>query len=277
MNNAPANEWRLMRRYFQAERVSYAEMLKARPEASRVTARTENWFRRTAQSWQSLNNNGVSIPSDFLQPYSFPKQEFLPANFELSANSGRLIYEMVQPKYQLRAHNVLREFDRWHALCPEIMQRGHSCDILELSSGGCGGAEVVHHFGHNYQATDFLAGRGSVYAPIHASLGLAAVDFDGSKTPYGFGDKSYDYVACFQAIDAYGDEEEYPIFIDEMLRIARQKVILIFNPGLKARRENLENGTELLIQNPLADRYPGLNFMRCPSTGMPAAVISTQN
>lgn len=262
-----------MRRYCQAERASYAAMLEERPDAARATQRTEQWLRRTGRSWKSLNKNGVQIPSNFLKPYDFPKKDFLPADFAQVIKSGRLSYEMVQTKYQLRAHNVLREFDRWNTLCPELMQSEASYDILELSSGGCGGAEVAHHFGHNYQATDYLAGRGSVYAPIHTSLGLTVIDFDGSQTPYGFADKSYDYVACFQAIDAYGDEDAYPDFIDEMLRIARQRVVLIFNPGRKARREKITGGAELLIKKPLLDRYSGINFFRCPSTGMPAAVI----
>lgn len=273
MAESHTNNWRLLRKYIQAENASYAELVAARPRTASFVKMKDRWFKRTRRSWVSLNDRGIAIPPAFLTPYNFPKEAFLPDDLDSVMESGRLIYEMTQLKYQLRGHNALRELDRWSTFCPEVVDPDTSYDILELSSGGCGGAEVAHHFGHTYQPTDFLAGRGSVYAPIHASLNLSVIDFDGSKTPYGFADKSFDMVACFQAIDAYGDEEHYPAFIDEMLRIARRKVVIVFNPGLRARREKLENGDEALIKAPLTERYKNIAFMRCPSTGRPAAVI----
>ena len=267
------NRPRLLRNYFEKEIASYDALEDVQPATEYLSRRIRRWFKRTRHSWRSLNAKGIGIPAAFLEPYPFPKKEFVPDDFENLLKSPKLIFEIVQPKYQLRAHNILREFDRCVTLYPEALDIDTSYDILELSSGGCGGAEVAQHFGNTYQATDFLDGRGSVYAPIHDALNLSVVGFDGSKTPYAFDDNSYDIVACFQAIDAYGDEEHYPTFIDEMLRIARKKVVLVFNPGIRAKREKLENGFETLIRDPLMKRYTKLNFQKCPSTGMPAVTI----
>ncbi|PRY79414.1 hypothetical protein CLV80_10257 [Yoonia maritima] len=267
------NRPRLLRNYFDQEIASYQVLKESRENTAYLSDKLSKWISRTRQSWKSLDKKGVTIPVDFLKPYPFPKEEFLPNNFDAIVNTSQRIFEMVQPKYQLRAHNVLREFDRCLTLFPEVLDSAKPYDILELSSGGCGGAEVAKHFGNTYQATDFLDGRGSVYAPIHNALNLPVIGFDGSKTPYAFDDNSYDIVACFQAIDAYGYEEHYETFIDEMLRIARKKVVLVFNPGLRAKHDKIENGYELLIRDPLIKRYNGLNFQKCPSTGMPAVTI----
>ncbi len=270
------NELRAFKRYIKAEKTSYAELTMARPAAQFLQDRIDPWIRRTRQSWRSLDGKGVQIPAEFLEPYPFPKNDFLSDDFEDIVNTRRLIFEVAQIKYQLRGHNLLRELDRCVTLYPEAMDPDTQLSILELSAGGCGGAEVAKHYGNSYQATDFTTGRGSVYAPIHRSLDLSVIDFDGSKTPYDFDDGAFDIVACFQAIDAYGYEDRYQTFIDEMLRIARKKVVIVFNPGIRAKEEKLENGFEDLIKKPLENTYKGLTFLQCPSTGAPAVTIDPQ-
>jgi len=267
------NDAKLLRNYIRTERASYSALLDSRPASSLYADHIEKWLNRTRRAWNSLNAKGVKIPDYFLAPYPFPKATFLPEDFEELIKDRNPIFYVAQAKYQLRAHNILREFDRCCTLYPEALDTETTFDILELSAGGCGGAEVAKHFGNTYTATDFLAGRGSVYAPIHRALGLNVIDFDGSTTPYSFSDNSFDVVACFQAIDAYGFEEEYATFIDEMIRIARQKVVIIFNPGIRAKREALESGFEYLIKAPLAERYDSIEISSCPSTGAPAMTI----
>lgn len=267
------NDWKVLRRYLRAEKQDYAALAKARPATAFYLQGLDKWLRRTRRSWSSLDAQGIRIPDTFLTPYGFSKELFLTDDFENMAGTGRMIYEVAQLKYQLRGHNILRELDRWATLMPEVLDPKRKYSILELSSGGCGGAEVASYFGNDFQATEFTQGRGSAYTPIHDALGLSVIEFDGTKIPYPFADNSHDIVICFQAIDAYGMEEDYSGFIDEMLRIARHKVAIIFNPGIRAKREKRADGYETLIKGPLEARYSGMVFSRCPSTGQPAVTI----
>lgn len=270
------NDASILRAYLKNERESYEALLEARPAGAMFAKLAQKWLTRTRRAWNLLDQKGVAIPDDFLAPYPFPKAAFLPDDYEEIIKDQNPALVVAQAKYQLRAHNMLREFDRCRTLFPEALETNTAYDILELSAGGCGGAEVAKHFGNTYTATDFLAGRGSVYAPIHQALGLNVIDFDGSKMPYAFSDNAFDIVICFQAIDAYGYEEDYARFIDEMIRIARQKVVLIFNPGIRAKQRALETGYEDLIQAPLLARYKGVEISSCPSTNLPAMVIDSR-
>ena len=71
---------------------------------------------------------------------------------------------------------------------------------------------------------------GWAYQPIIESLGLTVNLFNAGETPYPYDDKSFDYILCYQALDAYGPIAEWPRIVAEMCRIARKGVVIGFNP-----------------------------------------------
>lgn len=263
----------ILRQYIKSELNAYTDLLKQQPGANVVTARLKTWIARTRKAWATLDQKGIAIPDEFLAPYKIEKKSFFPD--DVSTGRRRLLTSMVQLKYQLRGYNMLREYSRCVEFFPEITDPDTSYDILELSSGSCASFEVAKYFGNNLQTTEFLGGRGSVYEPIHKALGLDVVSFDGSQLPYSFADQSYDIVLCYQAIDAYGDIENYHDFISEMLRVARKKVVIVFNPGLhdgdRLSSEDFQAWLNKFLQANFPEAKPGT----CPSTTLPAIVIET--
>lgn len=65
--------------------------------------------------------------------------------------------------------------------------------------------------------------------------------FDGGILPYAYEDKSFDYVYCYQAIDAFGPADKWVDYIAEFCRIARKAVVVGFNPLPHESRNDEEN------------------------------------
>lgn len=263
--------------YLDQERARYADLRAARPELSDILeARLEPWLARTLGEWQRVNRFGHTIPDGFLAPYDIDKAEFFATltDADLAPDAGPLNAKFLQIKYQLRAYNVLREYLRLRVLMPELTETGKPLEVLELSSGGCGNLEVARHFGHQLQSTDFLAGRGSEFMPIHDALDAKAKFFDGSQLPYEFDDNSYDIVICNQAIDAYGRPRAYGRMINEMKRIARSKVQVIFNPYRPGWRRANRDTWIPKIREMVQANMPDADLQRDPTTALPAAIFT---
>lgn len=228
------------------------EFLKSHPDFD-YGSRANKWNKRVLNRWAGLTEMDFKIPASFLKPYDISAEEFFEAKTAL--------------KYQMRGYSCLRELIRMAHLCPEVLDEKTHYHVLELSSGPCGNVEVLPEYNNTVQATDFLDGLGSAYIPIHRALGIAPLHFNGSILPYGFGDKSYDYVLSYQAIDAYGPPRKFPRFAAEMARIARKKVILIMNPhrGGEERRQ--------WFYGELRKVYPKVVVDQCPDTSHPAVII----
>ncbi|WP_166416332.1 hypothetical protein [Cochlodiniinecator piscidefendens] len=271
------NNRRAMRAYLDEERALYQQLSQTHPRYAKFVERIELWLKRTRKAWRTLSDRDVAIPDTFLQPYQIDKTAFLPQGQGKGLLKKRsMLLNMVQIKYQLRGYNMMREYQRCVDFYPETLDPDRSYEILELSSGSCASVEVARHFGNTLQPTEFLEGRGSVYDPIHQAIDAKPINFNGAQTPYQFDDNSYDIVTCFQAIDAYGDEAQYAEFIGEMSRIAREKVVIVFNPSVESKfKGDVENSSDTLTRL-LSNTFPGAEFNKCPSTGLLSMVWNTE-
>jgi len=210
------------------------------------SSRYNKWCKRSRDIWFRLDQLGIKIPDEFLKVYSIPFEEFLESKIVM--------------KYQVRGYNCLRELLRTVVLIPELLDPEKQYDILELSSGSCANYEVLEHYNNTVQVTDYLDGRGSAYTPIHKWLDVDVISFNGGELPYKMGDKSYDYLITYQAIDAYGPPRHWPRFVAEMARIARKKIVIILNrhAGGATKRE--------WFYNVLQETYPSVEIGECPDT-----------
>jgi hypothetical protein len=172
-------------------------------------------------------------------------------------------------KYLNRGENLKRAWARVHHHFPETTTGGTVLDILEFSTAHGAMLEVWRHLGHRVQGTDFggwpddygrrnkiapffadlfLADHavaradthpGWPYQPIIESLGLQVDLFDGGQLPYGYASKSFDVVCCYQAIEAYGPPATWDAIVAEFCRIARQAIVIGFNPpAIKLRKDD---------------------------------------
>jgi hypothetical protein len=188
-----------------------------------------------------------------------------PAHYQLGGYSERQIIRIAR-KYLVRKENIKRAWARIHHHFPETLSGAEPLDILEFSTAHGAMLEVWRHFGHRVRGTDFggwpedynkkasrpnFLGKltasahdnaraaqnlGWIYQPIIESLGLEVDLFDAGRLPFAYADKSFDALCCYQAIEAYSAPEHWGTIADEFCRIARQSIVIGFNPpSLKLR------------------------------------------
>lgn len=250
--------------YIDTEAALYRAAAKEMPRIARrrfPTGRQRIWQRRILWLAEWLDENGVDLPEQLMQPYPIPVRDRVRTSIPL--------------KYQYRALNILREMTRAQVMFPELLAHDQPRDILDLSAGGCGTAEVFGHFGHRVTICDYYEDNnlntvGHSYARIHEALGLTCRFFDGRSLPYDFDSGSFDIVLSHQAIDAYGPVAFWYDAVDDMLRIARHSVGLVLNPAHPRTPENREE-TERFIAD-MQDRH-GAALSNCPETGLPSLRI----
>ena len=196
-----------------------------------------------------------------------PVPQDFPAHYDLGGYPEKQVIRIAR-KYLWRKENIRRAWARVHHHFPETLTGSKPLDILEFSTAHGSMLEVWRHFGHRVRGTDFagwpdnynkMAKRpkfidaafqnthsnpradknlGWIYQPIIESLGLVVDLFDASALPYAYGDKSFDVVCCYQAIEAYAQPDNWLPIVDEFCRIARQSIVIGFNPPpLKQRTD----------------------------------------
>ncbi len=177
----------------------------------------------------------------------------------------------IADKYLIRKENIERAWVRALHHLPETLAGGDPLDILEFSTAHGAMLEIWRAAGHRVRGTDWdgwpddyaksparkdwldamLAethdnpraetNRGWVYQPIIEATGLDVDLFDAGARPYPYRDKSYDVVCCYQALEAYAPPAEWPGIVGEFCRIARQSVVVGFNPPPRGLREDAEH------------------------------------
>jgi hypothetical protein len=175
-------------------------------------------------------------------------------NYEFSRVSAQ-----IAKKYLDREANLKRAWTRICTHMPETTTSHAPLDILEFSTAHGAMLELWRALGHNAVGTDYCVPEefrrtykklspdaavfetehdhtladvkpGWVYQPIIESLGCDVRLFNAGETPYPFEDKSFDYVCCYQAIEAYAEPADWASVVDEFCRIARRAVVIGFNP-----------------------------------------------
>lgn len=197
-----------------------------------------------------------------------PMPASFPAHYALGDYSERQLIRIAR-KYLYRRENLQRAWARVHHHFPETLSAQNPLDILEFSTAHGAMLEVWRHFGHRVRGTDFAGWPdnynskakvpafldallatvhdnprgpktlGWVYQPIIESLGLEVDLFDAGNLPYAYADKSCDVICCYQAIEAYGPPDIWMQVADEFCRIARQSIVIGFNPPPLKLREDL--------------------------------------
>lgn len=212
------------------------------------------WTKRTRNLWLAMTEEKVKIPDSLLEIYPIDFNKFFESNITM--------------KYQIRGYNCLRELFRISRFCPELLDPETKFDVLELSAGSCANYEVLTLYNNTVALADYFDGRGSAYTPIYESLGVEPIDFDGGQIPYAMDDDSYDYILCNQALNAYGKPELWSAYLQEMVRVARQKVVLVLNWYPKRPDAHTDFAKEI------SRLYPNVKTTVCPDTDLPAVIIS---
>lgn len=191
----------------------------------------------------------------------------LPTQYEFGDYPESQVIRIAR-KYLWRKENIRRAWARIHHHFPETLSGSEPLDILEFSTAHGAMLEVWRHFGHRVRGTDFGGWHddynakakmprfltpafkkahknprapinlGWIYQPIIESLGLDVDIFDAAQLPYPYGDKSFDVICCYQAIEAYTGPEGWGAIVDEFCRIARKSIVIGFNPPPLKLRNN---------------------------------------
>jgi len=250
--------------YIETEAALYRTAATEMPRIARrrfPPGRQRIWQRRILWLAEWLDDHDVTMPGELMQPYPISVPDRVRSAIPL--------------KYQYRALNALREMTRARVMFPELLTHDQPRDILDLSAGGCGTAEVFGHFGHrvticDYYENDKLNTVGHSYARIHESLGLTCRFFDGRVLPYPFYCDSFDIVLSYQAIDAYGPVPFWYDAVADMLRIARRSVGLVLNPAHPRTPESREQTAQFIAD--MQDRHSAA-LSSCPETSLPSLRI----
>lgn len=250
--------------YVGAEIAAYQQAAAQFPRVARrrfPTGKQKIWYRRINGLARWHAERGLDMPGALLRPYAIPVIERVRGGIPL--------------KYQYRGLNALRELARANLLFRDLLTGDAALDVLDLSAGACGIAEVWGHHGHRVMTNDYYASDqrnevGHSYAPIHRELRITCHRFDGRDRPYAFATASHDIVLCHQALDAYGPVPDWNAALDEMRRVARRAVGLVLNPPAPRTPENLERAAAFVAD--LRDRHGALSGA-CPETGLTALRI----
>ncbi|MCG7521250.1 methyltransferase domain-containing protein [Ruegeria sp. Ofav3-42] len=261
MTEFPGN-FALARAYSKVEQEAYSAFASTISEedgkALRLGRRTV-WLRRTRILSRFLSEQGIALPEEFLRPYAIPVSERISSGIPL--------------KYQFRGYNILRDLARVAIAAPELLQPDTApVSVLDPSAGGCGVVEAMRHYGHSVTSRDYFdpeqpLSLGNAYREIHAEIGVDIQNFDGRSRPYGFEDDSFDYVFCFQALDAYAPMSDWSEAVEELLRIASKGVILVFNPSGRDKTGLIGGIYRMLLQ--LEPRDLDVTSFTCPDTNLP--------
>jgi hypothetical protein len=186
-------------------------------------------------------------PLDINEPYKL-------GNYAQSDVSGA-----IAKKYLDRAANIKRSWTRICTHLPETVDTTERLKILDFSTAHGAMLEIWNALGHDAEGTDYAVPEGHgkkyrkissddqvfqslhgnpvgkvqsgwIYQPIIESIGARVHLFDAGKVPYNFADKSFDYICCYQAIEAYAVPAEWDKIVDEFCRIARRGIVIGFNP-----------------------------------------------
>lgn len=209
-----------------------------------------------------------------------PLPDTFPGHYALGGYSERQVIRIAR-KYLVRRENLQRAWARVHHHFPETLTSQRPLDILEFSTAHGAMLEVWRHFGHRVRGTDFagwpddynskakrpsfletILGEphdnprgpktlGWVYQPIIESLGLEVDLFDAGRLPYPYGDKSFDVLCCYQAIEAYGTPDTWMQIVEDFCRIARQSIVIGFNPPPRKLRDD---ETHMALTREVTDR-----------------------
>lgn len=176
------------------------------------------------------------------------------ANYEFDRVSA-----VIAKKYLNRPANLKRAWTRICTHLPETVETDRKLDILEFSTAHGAMLELWNALGHNAQGTDYCVpeefskryqpilidnpvfqtahsnsvepvNQGWIYQPVIESINARVHLFDAGETPYPFEDKSFDYICCYQALEAYTIPEDWGRVVDEFCRIARRGIVIGFNP-----------------------------------------------
>ncbi|MEM6408261.1 MAG: class I SAM-dependent methyltransferase [Pseudomonadota bacterium] len=189
-------------------------------------------------------------------------------HYELGNYATEHISGRIAPKYLGRHMNLRRAWVRICTHLPETTIPGTSYDILEFSTAHGAMLELWRALGHRVHGTDFEASEetikryaamkprmqaafetshanpiaadrpGWAYQPVIESIGVQVDLFDAGVTPYRYADKSFDYICCYQAIEAYAAPEDWGRIVAEFCRIARRAVVIGFNPPVKGQKDD---------------------------------------
>ena len=211
----------------------------------------------------------------------------MPKKFRTDYKLGNYDPDRIQKimwKYLVRSVNSERAWVRLNHHTPELLSGREKMKILEVSTAHGAMLDILRHYGHEVRGTDFnwvskaqwdrkipltrpwfkeildnVSSKshrnlcnddivGWPYQPIIESLDLNVDIFDGGTLPYHYEDKSFDYLYCYQAIDAFGPADKWIDYITEFCRIARKAVVVGFNP-LPHENRNEDKDIQLAVDS----------------------------
>ncbi len=202
-------------------------------------------------------------PLNISEPYAL-------ANYAVEEVSA-----VIAKKYLDRTANLKRAWTRICTHMPETINATDPLKILEFSTAHGAMLEIWNAIGHDAQGTDYCVPKqyakrykpvpeshpvfknlhtnpvravqaGWIYQPVIESIGAQVHLFDAGKTPYELDDKSFDYICCYQAIEAYAQPADWHKIVAEFCRIARRGVVIGFNPPpLRAKESEDWDNTKL--------------------------------
>jgi len=185
------------------------------------------------------------------------------------------ISAVIARKYLNRGANLKRAWVRICTHMPETVDTEEPLKILEFSTAHGAMLEIWNALGHDAQGTDYCVPKkyakrykpvpeshpvfenlhhnpvkavqeGWIYQPVIESIGEQVHLFNAGETAYKFEDKSFDYVCCYQAIEAYAQPADWHKIVAEFCRIARRVVVIGFNPPpLRAEEADDWDNTKL--------------------------------
>lgn len=218
-------------------------------------------------------------PLDIKKPYAL-------ANYAFDDVSSA-----VAKKYLDRTANLKRAWTRICTHFPETVASNEQLKILEFSTAHGAMLEIWNALGHDAQGTDYCVPKqfakryrpidanhpvfqdlhsnpmkavesGWIYQPIIESIGGKVHLFNAGQTPYHFEDNSFDYICCYQAIEAYALPDQWDRIVAEFCRIARRGVVIGFNPPpLRATQDNGWSCTKAAWEN--LRKYKKTGFTNC--------------
>lgn len=186
-------------------------------------------------------------PVDMNEPYYL-------GNYDFSR-----ISTAIAPKYLNRKINLKRAWSRICTHFPETTNTDEKYKILEFSTAHGAMLEIWQALGHTAEGTDYcfppeyntrykpINGPGNlfdtehtnpvepkiegwIYQPVIESIGGTVHLFDAGQLPYAFEDNAFDFVCCYQAIEAYAKPADWGEIVAEFCRIAKRAVVIGFNP-----------------------------------------------
>ncbi|WP_120501427.1 methyltransferase domain-containing protein [Roseovarius sp. EL26] len=211
---------------------------------------------RALEAWVRLQDLGVISKPDELGPYPMSASVFERC--------------LTPPKYRIRPYNLLREKLRLATFAPEVFDKP-SLKVLDLSPGTCANHEILSARGHSVTLADYWDRNSQTtsFQPFWTHYNVHPLYFDGRVLPIPLPTAEHDLVLCHQAINFYANPPQYLEYIREICRLAKTKVIIIFNAS-----EDQETG-QRNQDIPDLSLLNGWNHQitRCPETYLPTVIL----